>query len=81
MIPKLETNDIGNKGNLIIVDLQLQFKRFMMILNIQELNNCYFSYLVFNKKSNLLKPILFSCGCSRLTNDLFETTQVQKLFT
>ena len=41
MIPKLETNDLRNKGNVMIFDLQIQFKRFMMILNIQELNNGY----------------------------------------
>ena len=39
MIPNSKTNDNENKENLMIVDLQVQFKRFMMILNIQELNN------------------------------------------
>ena len=41
MIPNLKTNDNGNKENLMIVDLQVQFKRFMSLLNIQEINNGY----------------------------------------
>ena len=66
MIPKLETNDIGNKGNLMIVDLQLQFKRFMMILNIQELNNGYSicsktSFIAIKSSNSNFTTIFVSC--------------------
>ena len=44
MIPNLKINDNGNKENLMIVDLQVQFKRFMSMLNIQEINNGYSIY-------------------------------------
>ena len=54
MIPNLKTNGNGNKENLMIVDLQVQFKRFMSMLNIQEINNGYSIYL---KKSSTSKFI------------------------
>ena len=57
MIPNLKTNDNGNKENLMIVDLQVQFKRFMSMLNIQEINNGY-SIFYFHILRNQAPPSL-----------------------